>query len=98
MRSLVKKSAASNRLMAAILLLAVFSLPLHYHAFTSTAQLSKECGCYQGARIQTGLAPALSDSTPVFHASLIVLHEPQIVGRLSFASHAIRGPPGSISL
>jgi hypothetical protein len=93
-----KKSAASNRLMAALLLLAVFSLPLHYHAFTSTAQLSKECSCYQGARSQTGLAPELSDYTPVFHASLIVLHEPQIFGWLTFDTHAIRAPPRSTSL
>jgi hypothetical protein len=93
-----KKSVASHRLTAVVLLLAVFALPFHFHFFTPTAKLSQECSCYQGARSQTGLAPALSDWTPAFHASFIVLHEPQVVGRLSFGSRAIRAPPRSISL
>lgn len=93
-----KKSAAPNRLTAAVLLLAVFFLPFHFHLFNPAAQLSQECSCYQGARSQAGLAPAPADWTPTFQASFIVLYEPQIFGRLAFDSHAIRAPPYSTSL
>ncbi|MGH7767336.1 MAG: hypothetical protein ACREQP_07765 [Candidatus Binatia bacterium] len=95
---LAKKLSAPNRLTAAVLLLAIFALPLHFHFFTPTAKLNQECSCYQGARTQAVLAPAQADWIPAFQASFIDLDQPQVFGRLSFDSHAIRAPPHSISL
>ena len=45
---------------AAVVLFFVFFLPLHLHFFNSTARVGNECSCYHGARIQTGLTPALA--------------------------------------
>jgi len=89
----MKRALNSRRLIGAVLFLAVFFLPLHSHAFTVTAQLGKECSCYHGGRTQVGLAPAQADWTPTFQASLIAVHESQVVGYSSVDSHAIRAPP-----
>lgn len=90
--------AVPHRLASALLLLAVFALPLHLHFFTATAQLTQECSCYHGVKTQTGLAPAPADWTPTFQASAIVFYEPQAFGSQSFDFYAIRAPPYSISL
>ena len=99
LRALAKKRGMiSCHVTAAVLLLAVFALPLHLHFFTPTAQIAEECSCYYGVRTQAGLAPAPADWTPTFQASFIVLHEPQLLGSHSFGSYAIRAPPHGTSL
>ena len=90
---LMERSLNSRRLAAVVILLAVFFLPLHFHFFTLTSQVSKECSCYQGGRTQVGLAPVQADWVPTFQASSIVLPEPQVFGWFSVDSHAIRAPP-----
>lgn len=89
----MKRSLDSRRLAAAVLLLAVFFLPLHFHPAISSAQVSKECSCYHGGRTQGGLAPAAADWTPTFQVLFIAVYEPQILGWLSISSHTIRAPP-----
>ena len=99
LRALAKKRGViSCYVTAAVLLLAVFALPLHLHFFTPTAQITQECSCYRGVRTQAGLAPVQADWTPTFQASFIVLHELQLLGAHSLGSYAIRAPPSGISL
>jgi len=88
----------SRRLAAALVLLAVFFLPLHFHSVTPAAQVSKECSCYHGGRTQVGLAPDSGDWTPTFQPSFLVIVEPKVFVWLSIPSHTIRGPPSSHSL
>jgi hypothetical protein len=88
----------SRHLTAAVLLLAVFALPLHFHFFTPTAQLSQECACYHGVKTQAGLAPALADCTPTFQTSFVANYEPQVSNWVAIYSHAIRAPPYISSL
>jgi len=91
--SVNKRVIKHDHLIVAVLLLTVFSLPFHFHFFTPAAQLGKECSCYQGARNQTGPAPAANNWTPSFQAAFVVAYEPQIFGRLALDSRAIRAPP-----
>lgn len=95
---LMERSLNSRRLAAVVLLLAVFFLPLHFHFFTLTAQLSKECSCVHGNRTQIGLAPATTDWTPIFQPSFLTVYEAQVLAWFSVNSHAIRAPPAIYSL
>jgi hypothetical protein len=88
----------ARHLTATVLLLAVFALPLHFHFFTPTAQLSQECACSHGVKSQAGLAPAPADWTPVFETSFVENYEPQVFTWLGAYSHAIRAPPYTSSL
>lgn len=90
---IMKKAFTSRRLIGAVLFLAVFFLPLHFHSFTVAAQFSKECSCYHGGRTQIGLAPASVDWTPAFEPAQVVLYEPEVSSWFSVDFHAIRAPP-----
>jgi hypothetical protein len=92
-----QKSAGARRLFGAILLFFVFFLPLHFHFFSATAQLTQECSCYHGVRTQTGLTSAPADWAPFFQASFVEIYEPKVFSRLPIHFHAIRAPP-SITL
>ena len=59
-------TAASWRWISALLFLAVFFLPLHFHLATaSTALINKECSCAQGSRTQLGQSAPPPASVPV---------------------------------
>lgn len=87
-----------RRLSAAVLLLALFFLPLHFHSPTLTPTVSKECSCVHGSRAQLGLAAAPSEWAPLFEPSPLVVNEPLFFGWLSIESVSIRAPPSIISL
>ncbi|HWO42630.1 MAG TPA: hypothetical protein VNO43_12590 [Candidatus Eisenbacteria bacterium] len=88
----------TQRTLSLILLLAVFFLPLHFHALTVASQVNKECSCLSGSRTQPGLAIEPARWLPLFDAYAIapeVQVWPEIaVGR---ARH-IRAPPALASL
>jgi hypothetical protein len=93
-----KEGKGSRHLIASVLLLAIFFLPLHFHPFTLAAQVSKDCSCYHGGRTQIGLAPGPLDWAPTYQASFIIVREPQLFGWFSVDSHSIRAPPAISSL
>jgi hypothetical protein len=92
-----QKSAGARRLIGAAVLFFVFFLPLHFHFFSATAQLSQECSCYHGVRTQTGLTSAPADWAPSFQASIVEIYQPKVFSRSPIYFHAIRAPP-SITL
>lgn len=94
----MKKAFTSRRLIGAVLFLAVFFLPLHFHSFTPTAQVSKECSCVHGSRTQVGLASGSTDWVPSLQQTVLVVCETQVFPWLSIDSHTIRAPPSVGSL
>ena len=86
-----------RRLVATLLLLVFFFLPLHIHLATAS-QASKECSCAEGNRTQLGLAPAALDWIPSLLTLSIAIYEPELSGPLSVTSHTIRAPPSTHAL
>jgi hypothetical protein len=88
------KRATMSRLFSACLLLAVFFLPLHFHATSAIAsQLTKECICLHGSRIQAHLT-----SLPAVGAPVIVVFAVAVFMQLEFDSRPVgvrssRAPP-----
>ncbi len=81
------------RVTAVLLFLTVFFLPLHFHAVTQAAELSKECSCVHGLLTQTGPATAQAG---VFHSVsswLIVIFEPRNAAWFHVDFQAARAPP-----
>jgi hypothetical protein len=93
-----KNGSRTRRLLGAAVLFFVFFLPLHFHFFSPTAQLTQQCSCYHGVRTQAGLASTPTDCTPTFQAVTVETYEPQIFIRLSIYSLPIRAPPYNASL
>jgi hypothetical protein len=89
----LKTRNAAQHLTAVFILLAVLALPFHFHAFTSTAQLARECSCYQGARIYAVELPAPADWTPALHVTAVLQEQPELITRIAFNFRAIRAPP-----
>jgi hypothetical protein len=46
----------SSQIIAALVLLFAFFLPLHFHPFDESSQISQECSCYLGGQPQLGSA------------------------------------------
>ncbi len=65
------EQGGGRRLIGAILLAFLVFLPLHYHAFTPTAQVAKECACVHGTRTQLLLYADLPIVAPVFLAIVL---------------------------
>lgn len=83
----------ARRLTGAILLAFLVFLPLHYHAFTPTSQLAKECPCIYGSRTEAGLVPVTGQWTPLVEFVLIQIIQPQFISQFVSRLHAIRAPP-----
>ena len=90
---LMRRGRGSRRLIGTVLFLAVFFLPLHFHSFTLTSQISKECSCYHGGRTQVGLTPVTDDWSPIFQPFFLTVYEAQALACFSVNSHTIRAPP-----
>jgi hypothetical protein len=88
-----KTRNAAQHLTATLVLLAVFALPFHFHAFTPTAQLAQECSCYQGARTYAVALTQPADWTPLVHISAVHQEQPELITRIAFRFTAIRAPP-----
>jgi hypothetical protein len=82
-----------KRLAAIVALVAVFFLPLHFHALTATAKVAKECACVQGTRTVASLAPAPLSVIPVFAFQPIAFAADVKYERLSVSVTSIRAPP-----
>ena len=86
------------RWLSVCLLLAVFFLPLHVHTGSAIAsQVSKECVCLHGSRLQAGFT-----AMPVASATLIVIGEvappvQTVPVSLSIHNPSSRAPPQQIS-
>ncbi len=65
------ESLGGRRFVSLLLLLTVFSLPLHFHPVNAAARIANECGCIQGNRAQAGLAPAATHWAPVLESEPI---------------------------
>ncbi len=83
----------TQRLIGAVLLVAVFVLPLHLHPVNPLPLVNKDCTCYSGARAQLGLPEAETSLAPVIQASPVdVLEVFYLVSHL-IHSHSGRAPP-----
>jgi len=82
----------ARRWVGAILFIAVFFLPLHFH-FTVAAQVSKECSCVHGTRTQTGQVAPLTVNVPVVcQVAIFSIHQESFVSR-SVRNQFSRAPP-----
>lgn len=87
-----------RRFVGVFLFLAVFFLPLHFHAALVTPQLAKECSCFHGSRTEAGLAPPPARCVPVVAYQAI-----EFCSETEFVFHAVstkasRAPPSLVSL
>ena len=87
-----------RRFVGLFLFVAVFFLPLHFHAALAVPHVVKECSCLHGSRTDAGIAPLPALALPV------VDHWPlEFIAHSEFAFHAIsskasRAPPRFISI
>lgn len=92
------RQSRSLRWLSALLLFAVFFLPLHYHAFTPTAQVAKECSCAHGTRTQLVWPADLPTIAPIFLATFFAaLYVFSWAGDWSKLQN-VRGPPALLSV
>ena len=90
--------AVSRRFVGVFLFLAVFCLPLHFHAAVATPQLAKECSCFHGSRTEAGFAPPPAKWLPAVTYQLIEFcFQTELVFR-PVSSKASRAPPSLVSL
>jgi hypothetical protein len=83
----------TRRLIAAILFVSVFFIPLHVHFLTSATQVTKACSCYHARRTQLGSVPTLASWIPIIQLEIISVIEPDFLGSSSGSSRTIRAPP-----
>jgi hypothetical protein len=87
-----------RRLIGFFLFLAVFFLPLHFHAAVPTPKLAKECSCIHGSRTEAGLtAPPAKWVPVVIYQSIELDSQTEFVSR-TVSSRSSRGPPSLDSL
>jgi hypothetical protein len=80
-------------MVSVLLLLTVFSLPLHSHPSETTGQVTKECSCIHGTRTEIGATPAPVDSTPSPEPLIYEFFPPELSSRLIISFGLIRAPP-----
>ena len=96
--SSTSERSSIRRLIGAILLAFLVFLPLHYHAFNSTSQLTKECTCIHGTRTQLGLHADSPTVTPTFLATIFAAaYVFSWAGNWS-KSQNVRAPPATLSV
>lgn len=87
------KPLKGKRVIGFFLLLAVFFLPLHFHAGVATPKLAKECSCIHGSRTQTGLTSPPAKWVPVvIYQSIDPVSRTEFVSR-TVSSKSSRAPP-----
>lgn len=95
---LLLKPTYWRRWVGVVLFLAVFSLPLHFHAIAATSQVTKECSCLHGNRMQMGAAAAPGDSVAVVASEPVVLLPRKEVGHRFIVPQSSRAPPPQVGL
>ena len=83
----------SSRMIGALLFVAVFFLPLHFHVAPTATEISTECSCAHGTRTQSGLAPVSTDCTPCVYAISVSPSQPQFSAFHTSQFESIRAPP-----
>jgi hypothetical protein len=88
----------SRRFVGVFLFLAVFCLPLHFHAAVATPQLAKECSCIHGSRTEAGLTAPPAKWLPAVTYQLIEFcYETEFVFH-AISTKASRAPPSLVTL
>lgn len=92
-----RAATSFSRFAGTALLLFIFFLPLHSH-FSLTPQLSGQCVCLQGGRLQLDLPDNAAILEPTLRST--PLFEPQISARpcLERRCQPVRGPPLVLSV
>jgi hypothetical protein len=85
-----------RRWIGAIVFLALFFLPLHFH-FSVAAQVSKECSCVHGTRTQLALHDNVPIIAPLPRIAILTPPNSQSVVSHQTRSHNVRGPPAALS-
>jgi hypothetical protein len=86
-----------RRWVSVLLFVAVFSLPLHFHAVSAvTSQITKECNCVHGTRTQIGITAVTSQCAPTVSFNLQESFRPQLISQAVSSFQAIRAPPRAL--
>jgi hypothetical protein len=85
-----------QRWIGAIVFLALFFLPLHFH-FSVAAQVSKECSCVHGTRTQLALHDNVPIIAPLPRIAILTPPISKSVVSHQTRSHNVRGPPAALS-
>ena len=86
-----------RRWIGAIVFLALFFLPLHFH-FSVAAQVSKECSCVHGTRTQLGLNADVPLVAPAPRIEVLVVAPVTTWDFHQTHSQHVRGPPATLSI
>lgn len=81
-----------------VLLVALFFLPLHFHPVTTTAQVAKECSCFQGSRSEASPAAQPEDCLPALAAQPVFAESHHWIASLHGITRHSRAPPVTASL
>jgi hypothetical protein len=86
-----------RRWISILLFVAVFSLPLHFHAASAvTSQITKECNCVHGTRTQIGLTAVATQCAPALQFNPQDSLQPQVISQIVSGFQAIRAPPRAL--
>ena len=93
------KSSDAPRWLSVFLALAVFFLPLHFHAASVNAsQVTKECGCLHGTRTQLALAVDALQPALVVECATVVFEQASALSKPWSDPEKARGPPARTTL
>jgi len=94
---LTKGFSVYPRLVAGLLFVFVFFLPLHFHPLVKQTELTQECSCVSALLTQSGPASAPAVLFHDLSSWLIVAFEPGTTLWLDFDFQAARAPPAKLS-
>ena len=95
--SLTSKLDKLRRIISVAALLFVFFLPLHVH-FSAAPQISKECSCIQGSRVELALTADTWTCAPSYTATLLIAQNDFYPVDKSIDLSHVRAPPATVSL
>jgi hypothetical protein len=95
--SLTSKPDKLRRIISVAALLFVFFLPLHVH-FSAVPQISKECTCIQGSRVELALTTDTCTCAPSYTATLLTAENDFYPVNRSIDLRHVRAPPATFSL
>jgi hypothetical protein len=86
-----------RRIISVAALLFVVLLPLHVH-FSAAPQISKECSCIQGSRIELAFTGNTLTCAPSHTATLLVAEDDSSPINRWICLRHVRAPPATFSL
>jgi hypothetical protein len=95
--SLTSKPDKFRRIISVAALLFFFFLPLHVH-FSAAPQISKECSCIQGSRVELALTADTCTRAPSYTATLLIVQNDFYPIDKSIDLSHVRAPPATVSL